>query len=146
MKNFLFEHPVILGGIIPMLLFGLMTFPIKILNGKLHFSYYILFTGIGVTLVGILAIFLFSNKGNITLTQLSLSIVNGLLWGTVTLLIFLALRNPTATISQLSPLYNGNTLIAMIIGLLFFAEWQNIVVWKTILGALLIILGGWFVL
>ena len=139
MKNFLFDHPIILGGVVPMLLFGLMTFPLKILNGKVHFSYYVFLSGIGVTVVGLIAVLLFSGEVEASLSKILLGIINGVLWGTGLLFIFLALLNPKATVAQLSPIYNMNTLIAVLIGILFFAEWQNIVVWKTIVGTILII-------
>lgn len=146
MKNFLFDHPVILGGVLPMLLYGLMTFPIKILNGKLHFSHYIFLTGIGVTIVGVIAIFLFYSEIEINISHISLGILNGIMWGLGALFVFLALQHPKATIAQLAPIYNINTLIAVLIGILFFAEWQHIVVWKIILGTMLIVTGGWLVI
>lgn len=145
MKSFLIQHPLILGGLIPMFLFGLMTFPVKILNGKLHFGYYIFLTGLGVMLVGAVMLFYFSSSTKVTGSQVLLGLLNGFLWGLGALCIFIALLNPKATVSQLAPLYNINTLISVLIGVIFFAEWQNIVVWKTILGTILIILGGWLV-
>lgn len=145
MKNLLTSSPIILGGIIPMFLYGLMVFPIKLLSGKLHFSFYILFTGIGVTLVGLFSVFFFSGKTEMDLTKIALGLFNGFLWGMGTLCVLLALLKPKATIAQLAPIYNMNTLIAVLIGIIVFAEWQNVVVWKILLGTFLILTGSWFI-
>jgi hypothetical protein len=37
-------------------------------------------------------------------------------------------------------------IVIVLIGICFFAEWQNIVVWKTLLGTILILVGGWLVI
>lgn len=146
MKNFLIQYPVVLGGLIPMVLFGLTTFPVKLLNGKLSFGYYIFLTGIGVMFVGLVALMFFSSQIKPTWTHISLGVLNGFLSGLGTLCVFLALLSPKATVSQLAPIYNINTLIAILIGVIFFAEWQNIVLWKTLLGTVLILVGGWLVI
>lgn len=146
MKSFLLEHPVILGGILPMFLFGLTAFPIKLLNGRLHTSYYMIFSGIGMFLVGILAWFLLKPEIKPLFSNTILAILNGALLGAAGLCIFLALSYPKTTLAQLAPIYNINTLIVVLIGIVFFAEWQQIVVWKILLGTVFILTGGWLVL
>ena len=44
-------------------------------------------------------------------------------------------------LSQLVPLYNMNTLVAVAIGLVAFGEWQT-VSWARVLGAAVLIVAG----
>ncbi|MCB9143176.1 MAG: hypothetical protein H6646_12980, partial [Anaerolineales bacterium] len=45
-------------------------------------------------------------------------------------------------ISQLVPLYNMNTLVAVLIGLVVLAEWRTVDPRKLAIAAILIVLGG----
>jgi hypothetical protein len=45
-------------------------------------------------------------------------------------------------ISKLVPLYNMNTLVAVCIGLVAFAEWKDVQVPQLIAGSVLVVLGG----
>lgn len=146
MLKFLAQSPLVLGGVIPMILYGLTAFPVKFLNGKLHTSYYMIFTGLGMLMIGVLAWFILKPETKPLLPNVILATVNGLFLGTAGLCVFLALMHPKATLAQLAPIYNINTLIAVLIGILFFAEWEQIVVWKTLLGTVLILAGAWLVI
>lgn len=57
----------------------------------------------------------------------------------------MALIRYDAAVSQLAPLYNMNTLVAVLLGLLVFAEFRDVQVLRLAAGALLIVLGGWLV-
>ena len=48
----------------------------------------------------------------------------------------------SASISTLVPLYNLNTLIAVSVGLLVFAEWKTVAVPQLLFGSVLIVVGG----
>jgi glucose uptake protein GlcU len=50
-----------------------------------------------------------------------------------------------ASISQLSPLYNMNILITVVLGLLLFAEWSTVSVPRLLIGTVVILIGGYLV-
>lgn len=45
-------------------------------------------------------------------------------------------------VSKLVPLFNTNTLVAVVLGLLIFNEWKTINSPKLIIGAILVVIGG----
>ena len=56
--------------------------------------------------------------------------------------IAIALKKYDAQISQLVPLYNMNTLFAVLIGMVAFAEWREVSLAKILISSVLIISGG----
>ncbi|MFG0332427.1 MAG: hypothetical protein ACF8TS_03605 [Maioricimonas sp. JB049] len=66
----------------------------------------------------------------------------GIVWAVSMGLIAIALGRFDAQISQLVPLYNMNTLVAVGLGLVFLAEWRNVNSLQLLLASLLIIAGG----
>lgn len=60
-------------------------------------------------------------------------------------LVSVALIRHDAALSQLAPLYNMNTLVAVLLGLLVFAEFRELQVMRLAAGTALIVLGGWLV-
>ena len=70
------------------------------------------------------------------------TVLFGLVWATAIGLIGIALGRFGGQISQLVPLYNMNTLIAVLIGLVVLAEWRNVDPRKLAVAAVLIVIGG----
>jgi hypothetical protein len=68
--------------------------------------------------------------------------VYGVLWASGIACIAIALRRYDAQISQLAPLYNMNTLVAVVLGLVVLAEWQKVDFWKLLLATAFTIAGG----
>jgi uncharacterized membrane protein len=66
----------------------------------------------------------------------------GLLWSAAIGCIVLALARYDANISQLVPLYNLNTLVAVTIGMAVLGEWRDVVPWRVVAGAVLAVAGG----
>src|SRR5688500_18601558 len=58
------------------------------------------------------------------------------------LLVSFALLKLRTPISVLAPLYNMNTLVAVILGLWIFAEWRDVQALPLILGTAMITMGG----
>ena len=56
--------------------------------------------------------------------------------------IAIALRRYNGQISQLVSLYNMNTLVAVLIGLILLSEWQTVNIVKIVASSVLIIVGG----
>ena len=104
-------------------------------------SAYLVATGIGVTIVGIL-FYLFDNSFDFTLKSGLSALAFGLTWGVASGLVAYALLNYEVSISQLVPLYNMNTLVAVVLALIIFSEWKELDTIKLILGSSLIVAGA----
>jgi len=105
----------------------------------------------GIKLIGILLILLIlgyviyslKNIGlQLSLSKLGLGLLQGILWASGMVMAFLALK-AGAEAAKLVPIYNTNTLIAVILGLALLHEVpapeQRL---KVIIGAILIVVGG----
>jgi transporter family protein len=66
----------------------------------------------------------------------------GLSWGSGSVLVAIAINNYKTPLSVLAPLYNMNTLVAVVGALFIFSEWRDVNVVRLIIGSLLIIGGG----
>lgn len=71
-----------------------------------------------------------------------LSVIAGAVWALGMLFIILALKSG-ADVSKLAPIYNTNTLVAVMLGIVILHEIPALAEqFKVIVGAILIILGG----
>ena len=66
----------------------------------------------------------------------------GVLWGAGVACISIAMSRFGGKLSQLVPLYNMNTLVAVAIGLVAFSEWQTVSWARVLVAAVLIVAGG----
>jgi glucose uptake protein GlcU len=66
----------------------------------------------------------------------------GFFWAIGAALVAVALARYGVTIARIVPLYNMNTLVAVLIGLVVFAEWKDVNTAKLVAGAVLITVGG----
>jgi uncharacterized membrane protein len=64
------------------------------------------------------------------------------LWSAAIVSIMLALGRYEGPVSVIVPLYNMNTLIAVVLGLLVLGEWEGVNGWRLLAGAALIVAGG----
>lgn len=144
MKSLL-SNPIFIGGVIPMLLFGLWNFFYKPLSKSLPTSHLILFLAMG----GIMTVVVLDFFTSKSLTSLSSGITKkhfyafllGCLWAGA---IFSLAKGFAmgGNVSQIIPIVNANTLVTVILALLFLSE--PVIGWKVTLGASLITLGSWF--
>jgi uncharacterized membrane protein len=74
-------------------------------------------------------------------TGFFIAISAGIIWSLGMVLIIYALTDVSTPISRLVPLYNTNTLVAVLIGIILLKEVPEERI-RTIIGALLIVLGG----
>ena len=139
------DHKVIailLGGVLPALMLGVASIFQKFsANGGIGTGPFLI--GVGITTVLVGGIFLAVEK-QVTVTGQSaaFTLLYGLVWAAATGFVAIALRRYGGQISQLAPLYNMNTLVAVVLGLIIFAEWKNVDPWKLLLAAVLIVAGG----
>ena len=64
------------------------------------------------------------------------------LWSGAVVAIMLALGKLEGPVSVIVPLYNMNTLVAVLLGLLVLGEWHGVNGWRLLAGAVLIVAGG----
>lgn len=78
----------------------------------------------------------------IDLRSASWGLMAGFAWAIGTGFVSLALANWNVPISKLNPIYNTNTLITVLLGLVLFAEWKEANPLPLIGGAALILIGS----
>ena len=66
-------------------------------------------------------------------------------WGIASGLVAYSLLHFNVPISQLVPLYNMNTLVAVLLALVVFSEWKDLHTLKLLFGTVLIAIGAVFV-
>ena len=133
---------ILLGGILPALMLGLTGVFQKLSNNaRIGTGPFLIVAGLTTALVG--GVFLLLER-DATIGQRSAlyTVLFGLVWATAIGLIGIALGRFGGQISQLVPLYNMNTLIAVLIGLVVLAEWRNVDPRKLAMAAVLIVIGG----
>lgn len=141
----LFENWIFLG-LGAAVFFGLSSVLAKIVVGEKFFGIDPKTAGI-LTVIGIalvLGAYFFSSPTSIPKNpvHIGLGIGVGILWGLGNLFVLIAFQNK-ANIAQLAPIYNINTLIAVVLGIFLLAEipsqTQTI---KILVGAILITVGA----
>lgn len=133
---------MLIGGIIPALLLGLFGVLLKAANNNgIGVGIYLVLSGLTVTLVGVVTCLGFPEK-EISLRSATLTCLASLFWAVSMAMIQLALKKYDVEISRLVPLFNMNTLIAVVLGLWIFSEWDNMNSLTLVTGAFCIVLGG----
>jgi len=102
---------------------------------------YLIFLGLGTVIVGVV-FHLLLPEPPISIRPASFALIAGLSFSLGAGLISVALINYEAAISQLTPLYNMNVLITVVLGLLIFAEYRDMHALRLLMGTLLLISGG----
>jgi uncharacterized membrane protein len=133
---------LLIGGLLPAILFGVSGVIQKTsARAGIGTGPYLIVVGIVVVVMG--GIFT-AVEQDMTINGQSglLAGVFGVLWALGIGSIGIALGRYQGQISQLVPLYNMNTLVAVVIGLVILSEWQSVQPGRLLLGSLLTIAGG----
>ena len=133
---------LLIGGIIPALLFGFSNIFVKSsTENGISPGMYLLCVSAAVCIAGLVSIF---SSGDSTISGSSglFAFLAGLLWAMGIFSLTLALNKYHAPIAQLTPLFNMNTLVAVLIGLWVFSEWKEVESLQLIVGTVLITVGG----
>jgi len=135
---------IIIGGIIPAFLYGFFTITMKAgAEYKISTSNYLMVIGIMIFIVGLLSKQVLNSPetpGNFA--GFGFAIISGLLWGLGTTLVNYSLVKFGTPIAILAPLYNMNTLVAVLGGMILFAEWKTVQSLPVFIGSMLIVCGG----
>jgi uncharacterized membrane protein len=133
---------VIVGGLLPAVLFGLSGICQK-LCGKEGIGVGPFLLGVGMTVIAVGGGFAWFEKDlSFNARSAGYTCLFGICWALGIGLIAVAIRHYEGQISQLVPLYNMNTLVAVAMGLVLLGEWQNLHVGRLAIAAVLITVGG----
>ena len=97
--------------------------------------------GVQIVIIGLVYSFVFKEY-TLTLKSGILTSCTGIVWACATCFISVALSKYNMPISNLVPLFNMNTLVAVCLGLVVFAEWKNINLIRLFAASVLIVIGG----
>jgi drug/metabolite transporter (DMT)-like permease len=132
---------MILGGIIPAIIFGLGGIFVKASNQQgISFNYFTLLSGIGVIVISILSFIVFEEKSINIKSGLNAFLV-GSTWACGVLLVAMALTKYDTPMSIISPLNGTACLFTVLLALFIFSEWKEINAIRLFIGTVLIIAG-----
>jgi len=136
------RYAMLVGGLLPAVLLGLVGPLMKGAMGKgLGVGDFLLL--FGTTMMGVgLVCRPWRSISRFPISAIASGIITGLLWVVGTSLVLLALGPLKANISQLTPLFNMNTLVVVLLGLWLFKEHRHVQPAIVVAGAALVILGG----
>lgn len=133
---------MIVGGLVPALLFGLAGVCQKWSNQHgISTGAYIICVGLGSVLVGVV-LCLFNTDQKFNMASVVPAVGMGISWGIGAVLVAIGISKYGTPLSTLAPLYNMNTLVTVVAALFVFSEWKDANLVRLSLGALLIVAGG----
>ncbi len=136
---------MILGGIIPAIIFGLGGIFVKASNQQgISFNYFTLLSGIGVIVISILSFIVFEEKSINIKSGLNAFLV-GSTWACGVLLVAMALTKYNTPMSIIAPLNGTACLFTVLLALFIFSEWKEINAIRLFIGTVLIIAGAMLV-
>lgn len=136
------RYAILVGGLLPAVVLGTVGPLMKSAMSKgLGVGDFLLL--FGATMMGVgLVCRPWRGRSGFSISAVISGIVTGLFWVLGTGLLLLALGPLGANISQLTPLFNMNTLVVVLLGLWIFKEHQHMRPAPLIIGAMLAILGA----
>ncbi len=134
--------PLIVGGLVPAFLYGIAgVFQKWSAKAGGTVSIYLIGFGLATFVVGWLFRWLLADSSG-SVGSFYFALAGGASFAVGAGLISLAIIRFNAAISQLSPLYNTNVLVTVGLGLLIFAESEQVLVGRLALGTTLIVIGA----
>lgn len=130
-------------GLIAAFFFGFQTVIYKYAVQKGNLSPYYSSFLVALGIVAIFGIFLLFKPGiNFEWKSNGLLFISGIIWGLGFLAIAIAIANK-ADVARIAPIYNTNTLIAVLLGILILKEVPDTTqILRVISGAVLIVIGA----
>ncbi len=131
-------------GLFASLFFGLnvIVYKIAAVNGGLNPFYAGVFFAAGIFITALVAYLLKFSPPTTDFKWLGLALIAGVIWGIGFVLTAVAISNH-ADVAKLAPLYNTNTLVAVLLGVILLKEIPSAAsVWRVILGAVLVVAGS----
>lgn len=133
---------LLIGGLVPAMIFGVSNVFMKAsAQGGVSLSYLVLLAGLGVVLTGIVLYIVLPDR-QFSMQGGGFAFALGIGWSMGLFCATYALQSFDVPVSQLTPLFNMNTLVAVLLALWIFSEWKQVHVPQLLLGSALIIIGG----
>ncbi len=133
---------ILIGGLLPALLYGAAGVLQKTASKTgIGPGPYILIIGVVAVVIGGV-ITLVSQDASVSWSGAGQTAGFAVLWSAAIVSIMLALGRYDGPVSVIVPLYNMNTLIAVLLGLFVLGEWEGLNEWRLIAGAVMIVAGG----
>ncbi len=146
MKN-IFLNAVFVGGVLPMIFFGCFNYFYKPISEKFSPGSLLFGIALGGILVALFYTFLFGEKkdfAEILDKKFFIGIFAGILWGVAVILIGIAFKKLNANASQIIPIVNANSLITVLLAIFLLKE--QVIIWKVLVGTVMIIIGTVFLI
>jgi uncharacterized membrane protein len=132
----------ILFGLGASLALGAANIPQKIALGELSPFAYGILAGLVIILVNLGALYYYGESFNFAAKkEWGMALVAALLFALGSIFIAMGYRHG-ANASQFVALFNTNTLVATVLGFIILKEFANVVIWKVVLGAIFVVIGG----
>jgi uncharacterized membrane protein len=133
---------LVIGGLLPALLYGVAGVLQKASQRTgAGIGPYLICIGLSVVGVGAVATWANAERG-ISSKGAWLAAAMGLAWGLGTWLVALGLSRYAVPVSKLAPLYNANTVVVVLLGMLLFAEQRELSLGRLAVGVLLVVSGA----
>lgn len=132
---------IILGGLVPAIGYALFAIWTKSgTNAGIGTGPFLVLVGVACTAVG--AAFSWFLPATWNARGVGFSLAAGVVWAAGTGFVAFALTRYGIPVSKLNPLYNTNTLITVLLGLVIFSEWKQVDARQLLAGAVLILAGS----
>jgi uncharacterized membrane protein len=136
---------MILGGIVPAIIFGLGGIFVKASNQEgISLNCFILFSGIGTLVISILSFIVFEEK-LVNISSGAYAFLVGATWACGVLLVAMALIKYNTPMSIISPLNGTACFVTVLLALVIFSEWKSLHVVRLVVGTVLIVTGAMLV-
>ncbi len=133
---------LLIGGFLPAFIYGGSAIFQKLSTSLgISLSAYLVATGVGIIIAG-LGFYILDHNFSFSIRSGVYAGIFGLTWGIASGLVAYALLNFDVPISQLVPLYNMNTLVAVLLALVIFSEWKDLHTIKLLSGTVFIVVGA----
>jgi drug/metabolite transporter (DMT)-like permease len=133
---------VLLGGLLPAVLFGVGTTLQKASNDSgISSPFYLGSLSIGFLLAAV-SLYIYEPSRALSVRSGTFAILNGVLWGAAYCCMMFVLSKFQTPMSKLIPLVNMNTLVAVLLCFVVFSEWNQVNISKLLVGTVLIVVGG----
>lgn len=138
----------IVCGAAASLIWGTYIVLLKVATSKLHGSMAFCVMTLGILVTSIAMCLAKGSCVTFPMPEANWALLSGLAWGVGMSFVIHALSLPPTAVSRLTPLYNTNTLVAVILGLFLLKEIPEATVGALLVlgsGVILIVVGGYLV-